>query len=99
MSTINSPQAAAPAPKLLDRSDARVKHAEGFGGGFGLRRTHPFGRLGRIDDWPQAKMDEALACGSLMQPREVAACVMFMLTRPRNVTIRDTVILPNSVDL
>ncbi len=44
-------------------------------------------------------MDEALANGSLMQPREVADAVLFMLTRPRNVTIRDIVILPNSVDL
>ena len=52
-----------------------------------------------LDDWPQAKMDEALASGSLMQPKEVADCVMFMLTRPRNVTIRDIVVLPNSVDL
>ena len=52
-----------------------------------------------LDDWPQVKMDEALASGSLMQPKEVADCVMFMLTRPRNVTIRDIVILPNSVDL
>ena len=52
-----------------------------------------------LDDWPQAKLDEALASGSLMQPTEVADCVMFMLTRPRNVTIRDIVILPNSVDL
>ena len=52
-----------------------------------------------LDDWPQAKMDEALASGSLMQPKEVADCVMFMLTRPRNVTVRDIVILPNSVDL
>ncbi|MEX3928944.1 SDR family oxidoreductase [Paraburkholderia sp. BR10936] len=52
-----------------------------------------------LDDWPQAKMDEALAQGSLMQPKEVADSVVFMLTRPRNVTIRDLVILPNSVDL
>jgi ribitol 2-dehydrogenase len=52
-----------------------------------------------LDDWPKAKMDEALASGSLMQPREVADAVLFMLTRPRNVTIRDLVILPNSVDL
>lgn len=50
-------------------------------------------------DWPKAKMDEALANGSLMQPREVAEAVLFMLSRPRNVTIRDLVILPNSVDL
>ena len=52
-----------------------------------------------LDDWPQAKLDEALASGSLMQPKEVADCVVFMLTRPRNVTVRDIVILPNSVDL
>lgn len=52
-----------------------------------------------LDDWPKAKMEEALANGSLMQPREVADAVLFMLTRPRNVTIRDLVILPNSVDL
>jgi ribitol 2-dehydrogenase len=52
-----------------------------------------------LDDWPKAKMEEALANGSLMQPQEVAECVMFMLTRPRTVTIRDLVILPLSVDL
>jgi ribitol 2-dehydrogenase len=52
-----------------------------------------------LDDWPQAKMEEALANGSLMQPKEVADAVVFMLTRPRNVTIRDLVILPNSVEL
>lgn len=52
-----------------------------------------------LDDWPKAKMDEALANGSLMQPVEVAEAVMFMLTRPRGVVIRDLVILPNSVDL
>jgi len=52
-----------------------------------------------LDDWPKAKMDEALASGSLMQPKEVADAVLFMLTRPRNVTVRDLVILPNSVDL
>lgn len=52
-----------------------------------------------LDDWPKAKMEDALANGSLMQPKEVAECVLFMLTRPRNVTVRDLVILPNSVDL
>ncbi|MFM0631031.1 SDR family oxidoreductase [Paraburkholderia xenovorans] len=52
-----------------------------------------------LDDWPKAKMDEALASGSLMQAREVADAVLFMLTRPRNVTIRDLVILPTNVDL
>ncbi|QKJ51886.1 SDR family oxidoreductase [Providencia rettgeri] len=52
-----------------------------------------------LDDLPQEKMDEALANGSLMQPIEVAEAVLFMLTRPKNVTIRDLVIVPNSVDL
>lgn len=52
-----------------------------------------------LDDWPKAKMDEALENGSLMQPREVADCILFMLTRPRNVTIRDLVLLPNAVEL
>jgi ribitol 2-dehydrogenase len=52
-----------------------------------------------LDDWPKAKMDEALANGSLMQPQEVADCVAFMLTRPRNVVIRDLTILPVSLDL
>ena len=47
----------------------------------------------------RAKMEEALANGSLMMPREVAECVLFMLSRSRNVTVRDLVILPNSVDL
>ena len=74
------------------------------------RQVSPFGvRVGAVlpgpvvtallDDWPKAKMDEALAAGSLMQPEEVAAAVLFMLTRPRNVVIRDLVILPSSVDL
>ncbi|CTQ34726.1 SDR family oxidoreductase [Jannaschia rubra] len=52
-----------------------------------------------IDDWPAAKKQEALANGSLMEAREVAECVLFMLTRPRNVVVRDLVILPNTVDL
>lgn len=52
-----------------------------------------------LDDWPKAKMEEALANGSLMQPQEVADAVLFMLTRPRTVTIRDLVILPLTVDL
>jgi len=52
-----------------------------------------------LDDWPKAKMEEALAAGSLMEPKEVADAVLFMLTRPKNITIRDLVILPLSLDL
>lgn len=52
-----------------------------------------------LDDWPKAKMEEALANGSLMQPEEVAEAVLFMLTRRKGVVVRDLVILPNTVDL
>lgn len=52
-----------------------------------------------LKDWPQAKLDDALASGSLMEPKEVADAVLFMLTRPRNVVIRDIVILPQGLDL
>jgi len=52
-----------------------------------------------LDDWPKAKLDEALAAGSLMQPGEVADAVLFMLSRPPGVTVRDLVILPSSLDL
>ena len=37
--------------------------------------------------------------GRLGTLQEVADAVLFMLSRPRNVTVRDLVILPNSVDL
>lgn len=56
-------------------------------------------RTALLSDWPKAKMDEALANGSLMEAKEVADAVLFMLTRPRNVVVRDLVILPTSVDL
>jgi ribitol 2-dehydrogenase len=52
-----------------------------------------------IKDWPKDKLEAELAAGGLMQPGEVAEAVLFMLTRPRNVTIRDLVILPQSNDL
>ncbi|NKL55339.1 SDR family oxidoreductase [Rhizobium leguminosarum] len=52
-----------------------------------------------ISDWPQEKLDEALAAGALMEANEVAEAVLFMLTRPRNITIRDLVILPQSADI
>jgi ribitol 2-dehydrogenase len=52
-----------------------------------------------LKDWPQAKLDEALASGSLMEPKEVADAVLYMLTRPRNVVIRDLVVLPQALDI
>jgi ribitol 2-dehydrogenase len=52
-----------------------------------------------LSDWPKEKLEAALAAGDVMDPTEVAAAVLFMVTRPRNITIRDLVILPQSSDL
>lgn len=48
-----------------------------------------------LADWPQQR----LSAESLMEAGEVAKGVMFMLTRPRGVTIRDMVIMPTNFDL
>jgi hypothetical protein len=45
-----------------------------------------------LADWPPDKLKEARASGSLLEASEVAEVVMFMLTRPRGMTIRDVVI-------
>ena len=37
--------------------------------------------------------------GSLIEPTEVSDAVLFMLTRPRNVTIRDIIVLPTNFDI
>jgi ribitol 2-dehydrogenase len=52
-----------------------------------------------LADWPAEKLAEARASGSLLDPKEVADVVLFMLTRPRGMTIRDVVMLPTNFDL
>jgi len=52
-----------------------------------------------LKDWPKENLDRAIANGALIEPSEVAEAVLFMLTRPRNVNIRDLVILPSSFDI
>lgn len=52
-----------------------------------------------ISDWPPEKLEAERAAGGLIEPEEVAEAVFFMLSRPRNITIRDLVILPQSNDL
>jgi ribitol 2-dehydrogenase len=52
-----------------------------------------------LSDWDQDRLAQMKAAGALLEPKEVAEAVLFMLTRPRNVTIRDLVILPQSFDL
>ena len=52
-----------------------------------------------LDDWPQEKLDEAKASGSLVEAKEIAEIILFMLTRPRGMTIRDVVVMPTNFDL
>jgi ribitol 2-dehydrogenase len=52
-----------------------------------------------LADWPPEKLAEAKANGSLLEAAEVANVVVFMLTRPRGMTIRDVVMMPSHFDL
>jgi len=54
---------------------------------------------GLLADWPAEKLEEAKANGSLVEVEEIAQALIFMLTRPRHVTIRDMVIMPTNFDL
>lgn len=50
-------------------------------------------------DWPAEKLAEAKTSGSLLESDEVAQVILFMLSRPRSMTIRDVVMLPTNFDL
>lgn len=52
-----------------------------------------------LADWPAEKLAQAKASGSLLDAAEVAEVVIFMLTRPRGMTIRDVVMMPTQFDL
>lgn len=52
-----------------------------------------------LADWPAERLQKAKDSGALMEPTEVSDAVMFMLTRPRNVTIRDMIVLPSNFDI
>jgi ribitol 2-dehydrogenase len=52
-----------------------------------------------LDDWPAAKMQEALDKGSLMRPENVAEALLFMVTRRKGATVRDLVIMPATLDV
>lgn len=52
-----------------------------------------------LADWPAEKLQEAKDSGSLLEAAEVAEVILFMLTRPRGMTIRDVVMMPTNFDL
>lgn len=52
-----------------------------------------------LADWPEENLRKAKEAGALLDPSEVADAVIFALSRPRNVTIRDMVVLPSTFDI
>ena len=52
-----------------------------------------------LDDWPADRLAEAKAAGSVIEPSDVAEAILFVLSRPRHVTIRDVIVMPSSFDL
>ena len=45
------------------------------------------------------EVERSAGVGSLLEPAEVANVIIFMLTRPRGMTIRDVVMMPTNFDL
>jgi ribitol 2-dehydrogenase len=54
---------------------------------------------GLLKDWSPEKLQEAKDAGSLVEAEEIANVILFMLTRPRHMTIRDVVMMPTNFDL
>lgn len=52
-----------------------------------------------LADWEPERLQRMKDAGALIEPVEVAEALMFMLTRPRNVTIRDMIVLPSNFDV
>ncbi len=51
-----------------------------------------------LSDWPEENLRKAKEAGALMDPEEVADALEFMLTRKRQVTVRDVIIMPSSFE-
>ncbi len=52
-----------------------------------------------LSDWEPERLQRMKDAGALIEPKEVSDALMFMLTRPRNVTIRDMLVLPSNFDI
>ncbi len=74
------------------------------------RQMIPFGvRVGAVlpgpvhtpllKDWDQERLRANIEAGALLEATAVAEAVLFMVTRPRGVTVRDLVILPQAFDM
>lgn len=51
-----------------------------------------------LADWPADRLQAAKDAGGIIEPDEVAAAVLFILSRPRNVTIHDVMVLPTNFE-
>jgi ribitol 2-dehydrogenase len=51
-----------------------------------------------LADWPEENLRKAREAGALIEPEDVAETIVFMLSRRREVTIRDVIILPSNFD-
>ena len=52
-----------------------------------------------LSDWEPERLQRMKDSGALMEPEEVSDAMIYMLTRPRNVTIRDMIVLPSNFDI
>ena len=52
-----------------------------------------------LSDWEPERLQRMKDAGALIEPAQVSDAVMFMLTRPRTVTIRDMIVLPSNFDI
>ncbi|WP_428412723.1 SDR family oxidoreductase [Pararhizobium sp.] len=51
-----------------------------------------------LADWEPERLQAVKDAGAVIEPKEVAEAVLFILSRPRNVTIHDVIVLPTNVD-
>lgn len=51
-----------------------------------------------LSDWEPDRLQAAKDAGALIEPSEVAEAGVYILSRPRNVTIHDMIVLPTNVD-
>ncbi|MCB1448323.1 MAG: SDR family oxidoreductase [Rhizobiaceae bacterium] len=51
-----------------------------------------------LADWEPDRLQAVKEAGAVIEPREVAEAVLFILSRPRNVTVHDVVVLPTNID-
>ena len=52
-----------------------------------------------LSDWPEENLQKARDSGAIIDPEEIADAILYMLTRKRNVTIRDIIIVPTKFDI